>query len=163
MLATTIRNHYALPIVAVFLFGFAACKSGPEKPVYGSREWTEYLGGPERNHYSPLKEITAKNVDQLQVAWQYHTGDSGQIQCNPIIVNGVLYGMTATTRPFAVDAATGKEIWKGKSEGPDNFSTSRGLVYWEKGDDKRIFLGCMRWMPGPVSPLRRLAKRDARV
>lgn len=133
--------------VPIFLVvGFFACKSGADKPVYGSREWTEYLGGPERNHYSPLDQINTKNIDLLAVAWEYHTGDSGQIQCNPIIVNGILYGMTATTRPFAVDAATGKEIWKGKSEGPDNFSTSRGVVYWESGDDKRILYTSGPWL-----------------
>lgn len=125
---------------------FFACKSGPERPTYGSREWTEYLGGPERNHYSPLEQINTQNVGQLAVAWEYHTGDSGQIQCNPVIVNGVLYGMTATTRPFAVDAATGKELWKGPSQGADNFSTSRGVSYWESGSDKRILYTAGPWL-----------------
>src|SRR5688572_13289958 len=120
---------------AFLLVAFVACDTGADRTSYGSREWKEYLGGPERNHYSPLDQINAGNVSQLRVAWEYHTGDSGQIQCNPIIVNGVVYGMTATTRPFALDAATGKEIWKGPSEGRDNLSSSRGLSYWEDGDD----------------------------
>src|SRR5439155_9541667 len=46
----------------------------------------------------------------------------------------------------AVDAATGKEIWKGKSEGHDNFSSSRGLVYWEDGADKRILYTSGPWL-----------------
>jgi quinoprotein glucose dehydrogenase len=121
-----------------------ACK--PEKPSYGTNEWKEYLGGPERNHYSPLEQINKENVQQLKLAWEYHTLDSGQIQCNPIIVDGVLFGMTATTRPFAVDAATGKEIWKGRSEGPDSYSSSRGVVYWEDGDDKRILYTSGPWL-----------------
>lgn len=120
------------------LAALAGCNSESNKPVYGSREWREYLGGPERNHYSPLDQITKENVSQLKVAWEYHTGDSGQIQCNPIIVDGVLYGMTATTRPFALDAATGKQIWKGSKDTIDSYSTSRGVAYWESGDDKRI-------------------------
>jgi len=133
-------------LVVSFLFiGYLACKQ-TEKPSYGTNEWKEYLGGPERNHYSPLQQITKDNVQQLKVAWEYHTGDSGQIQCNPIIVDGVLYGMTATTRPFALDAATGKEIWKGKSEGPDSYSTSRGVVYWEDGDDKRLLYTSGPWL-----------------
>lgn len=135
--------------VALFLFlltGFLACNSGEDRPTYGSREWREYLGGPERNHYSPLDQINAGNVNQLTRAWEYHTLDSGQIQCNPLIVDGVLYGMTATTRPFAIDAATGKEIWKGKSEGTDNFSTSRGVSYWESGNDKRILYTSGPWL-----------------
>ncbi len=131
-------KKFLVVLVACFVIGYLACKQESEKPSYGTNEWKEYLGGPERNHYSPLDEINKNNVQQLKVAWEYHTLDSGQIQCNPIIVDGVLYGMTATTRPFAVDAATGKEIWKGKSEGPDSYSSSRGVVYWEDGNDKRI-------------------------
>src|SRR5687768_2455695 len=103
------------------------------------REWPEYLGGPDRNHYSALDQINLSNVDQLRVAWEYHTGDSGQIQCNPIVVNGTLYAMTATVQPFALDAATGKERWRVRdSTGTTWYGTSRGVVYWEDGDDARI-------------------------
>ena len=130
----------------LLMVSVAACKDADERIDYGSREWREYLGGPERNHYSPLDQINTGNIDQLQMAWEYHTLDSGQIQCNPLIVDGILYGMTATTRPFAVDAATGKEIWKGKSEGPDNFSSSRGVSYWERGEDKRILYTSGPWL-----------------
>jgi quinoprotein glucose dehydrogenase len=140
-----VTKRLLLPVLYV-VAGLAACKSGPDRPTYGSGEWREYLGGPERNHYSPLSQIDAGNVAQLKVAWEYHTLDSGQIQCNPIIVDGVLYGMTAAVRPFAVDAATGKELWKGKSEGPDNSSTSRGVTYWEEGADKRILYTSGPWL-----------------
>jgi quinoprotein glucose dehydrogenase len=100
--------------------------------------WAEYLGGGERNHYSGLDQITISNVNKLEVAWEYHTRDSGQIQCNPIVVDGILYGMTASTEPFAIDAATGKEIWRHESSSNKWSSTSRGVAYWESGDDKRI-------------------------
>lgn len=110
------------------------------------QEWTEYLGGPDRNHYSSLEQIDPSNVGQLKMAWEYHTGTSGQIQCNPIIVDGTLYGMTATTQPFAINAATGEEYWKKESEGLDKFSTSRGLVYWAKGNDKRILYTNGEWL-----------------
>jgi quinoprotein glucose dehydrogenase len=135
-----------LVLVLLVVIGYLACKQGNEKPSYGTNEWKEYLGGPERNHYSPLDQINKNNVQQLKVAWEYHTLDSGQIQCNPIIVDGVLYGMTATTRPFAVDAASGKEIWKGQSEGPDSYSSSRGVVYWEDGNDKRLLYTSGPWL-----------------
>jgi len=81
-------------ILASLMIGYLACKQGAEKPSYGTNEWKEYLGGPERNHYSPLDQINKNNVQQLKIAWEYHTGDSGQVQCNPIIVHGVLYGMS---------------------------------------------------------------------
>src|SRR5215213_6594148 len=101
-----------LPLVLFLCTVLLSWMLGSDGPTSKS-DWPEYLGGPDRNHYSELKQINASNVSQLKVAWEYHTLDSGQIQCNPIIVNGILYGMTASTRPFALDAATGKEIWKG--------------------------------------------------
>ncbi len=138
-------KSYLILLLAPF-FLICSCKEKIEKPTYGTTEWRDYLGGPERNHYSPLTQIDTENVHQLTVAWQYNTLDSGQIQCNPLIIDGVLYGMTATTRPFAVNAATGKEIWKGKSEGPDSYSTSRGVSYWEDGEDKRILYTSGPWL-----------------
>lgn len=75
-------------------------------------DWPEYLGGPDRNHYSPLNRLNTGNVSQLKVAWEYHSGDSGQVQCNPIIVDGTLFGVTATNQIFALDAATGKQKWR---------------------------------------------------
>jgi quinoprotein glucose dehydrogenase len=142
---TNMLRKICLPAF-ILLAGVINWKCSPDSNSAGPQEWREYLGGPERNHYSTLTQIDSSNVDRLKVAWEYHTGDSGQIQCNPIIVNGVLYGMTATTRPFAVEAATGKELWKGKSEGEDKFSSSRGLSYWESGNDKRILYTSGPWL-----------------
>ncbi|HUQ66846.1 MAG TPA: PQQ-binding-like beta-propeller repeat protein [Flavitalea sp.] len=123
-----------------------SCRSENNKKAYGTSEWKEYLGGPERNHYSPLDQITKNNVSKLKIAWEYHTKDSGQIQCNPIIVNGILYAMTATTRPFALDAATGRELWKVDKDTIDSYSTSRGVTYWESSGDKRILFTKGAWL-----------------
>lgn len=103
-------------------------------------EWREYLGGPERNHYSALDQINTSNVHQLEKAWEYHTNDtSAQNQCNPIIVNGILYATTASVEVFALDASTGKEIWRYRNARDTQwFSKSRGVVYWEDRNDKRI-------------------------
>ncbi|MFN8352933.1 MAG: PQQ-binding-like beta-propeller repeat protein [Spirosomataceae bacterium] len=101
-------------------------------------EWPEYLGGPDRNHYSPLSQITADNVQKLRVAWTYATPDSGQMQVNPIVVKGVLYGVTSSVQAFALDAATGKEIWRFGEPLKSWANTSRGVAYWQEGDDERI-------------------------
>ena len=107
-----------------------------DRPV----EWTEYLGGPDRNHYSPLKQINTGNLEQLEKAWEYHTNDtSGQMQCNPIVVNGKLYALTASLEVFCLDAATGNQIWRfAESKDSKWYSTGRGVSYWEDGNDKRI-------------------------
>jgi quinoprotein glucose dehydrogenase len=101
-------------------------------------DWAEYLGGADRNHYSTLTQINPENVNKLQVAWSYSTPDSGQIQANPIIVGGILYGVTASVQAFALDAASGKEIWRFGDPLKNWASTSRGVTYWQKGNDKRI-------------------------
>jgi len=87
-----------------------------------------------------LDQINTDNVDQLEIAWEYHTRDtSSQNQCNPIIVDGVLYATTASVEVFALDAATGKEKWRYRNARDTQwFSKSRGVVYWEDGGDKRI-------------------------
>ena len=101
-------------------------------------DWAEYLGGADRNHYSTLTQINSENVNKLQVAWSYSTPDSGQMQVNPIIVSGVLYGVTASVQAFALDAASGKEIWRFGDPLKNWASTSRGVTYWQEGNDSRI-------------------------
>lgn len=86
-----------------------SCENGNQK-----NEWSVYGGSKERIQYSALDEIDTSNVKNLQVAWIYHTKDaesSGQIQANPLIVDGVLYGVSPQLKLFAAEAATGKEIW----------------------------------------------------
>lgn len=128
--------------IAVLLLAVAATRPGedPTKPGPNQyRGWAEYLGGPDRNHYSSLTQINTGNVQNLTVAWTYSAPDSGQMQVNPIMVDGVLYGVTATVQAFALDAATGKEIWRFKDGIKAWHSTSRGVAYWSDGKgDKRI-------------------------
>ncbi|MEI9945074.1 MAG: PQQ-binding-like beta-propeller repeat protein [Chitinophagaceae bacterium] len=156
-----------LRYVSILLF-IAACKS--EKRSYTT--WESYGGGNENIHYSSLTEIDTSNVAQLQAAWTFHTGDadtakSSQIQCNPIIVDTVVYITSPTLRLFAINAKTGKEIWKFN---PDsnylhvasfNFgiNNNRGVTYWSDGkDDKRIFfvagsfLHCIDAVTGKLIP-----------
>lgn len=100
--------------------------------------WPYYLGGQDRNHFSTLNQINFENIDSLKVAWIYDNPDSGQIQTNPLIVDGVLYGVSPTVQAFALNAATGKEIWRFQDSLKHWASTSRGISYWEDGEDKRI-------------------------
>jgi quinoprotein glucose dehydrogenase len=92
-------------------------------------DWVEYLGGPDRNHYSVLSQINPSNVQDLKIAWTYSLPDSGQMQANPIIINGILYSVSASVQAFALDAATGKEIWRFGDPLKNWASTSRGLAY----------------------------------
>lgn len=95
------------------LAGLVSCKKGAEdQPTETTANWPEYLEGPGRKHYSALNQINKDNVTRLKVAWVYKTGDFGQTQCNPLVVDGTLYGITAASEAFALDAATGQEKWR---------------------------------------------------
>ncbi|MVM29194.1 PQQ-binding-like beta-propeller repeat protein [Spirosoma sp. HMF4905] len=120
-------------------------------PTLPDTNWTEYNGDGARSHYSPLAQINPENVQQLKVAWTYGsggadtTGNRTQIQCNPIVVDGVLYGVSANTQAFALNAATGQEIWRTKLT-DNGGTTSRGVTYWGDGQDKRILFGAGKWL-----------------
>ncbi|WP_425568800.1 PQQ-binding-like beta-propeller repeat protein [Ravibacter arvi] len=103
--------------------------------------WTEYLGGPDRNHYSELDQLSPENVANLQVAWSYSTPDSGQMQTSPIVVDSILYGVTPGVRAFAIHAATGKEIWTFGDTLKKWSHVSRGVTFWKQGKQQRIFIG----------------------
>jgi len=76
-----------------------------------TQDWPVYGGRSENIHYSPLAQINRKNVKQLEVAWSFDTGERGGLQTSPIIVDGILYGITPTQKVFALDAATGNLLW----------------------------------------------------
>ncbi|MDX2249879.1 MAG: PQQ-binding-like beta-propeller repeat protein [Bacteroidia bacterium] len=127
-------------LTAVFIL-LNSCSS-PEKENPHYRNWSHYLGDPGRTHYSSLDQITPENVNQLQVAWEYNSGganDKSVIQFNPIMVNGLVYGVSPDSKVFALDAATGKEVWANKPL--EESGLSRGILYWENGEDKRLLLG----------------------
>lgn len=101
--------------------------------------WSDYLGGPDSAQYSALRQIDKSNVNQLQVAWSYPTGDKNSYDFNPVIVDGIMYVQAKSNSLVALDAATGREIWVH----PNNTRavTARGINYWESKDrsDRRIF------------------------
>jgi quinoprotein glucose dehydrogenase len=67
------------------------------------------------------------------------------MQCNPIIIDGILYGVSANTQAFALNAVTGKELWKSAISETEG-TTSRGVTYWSDGVQKTVFLGAGKWL-----------------
>src|SRR5260370_7884349 len=136
-------------LVAVVTLGVVA--SAPRAPVgssgsrQGQEDWPAYGGAPENNHYSTLARINRSNVKLLSVAWTFDTQEEGGLQTSPIIVDGVLYGITPTQKVFSLDAATGKLLWKFDS-GIRGTQPDRGLAYWAEGKDKRVLLGVMNFV-----------------
>jgi len=77
-------------------------------------EWLSYGMGWSEERYSTMTQINAQNVGKLDLAWSYEvgTGNPAGQKTNPLYSNGVLYGITNWSVVFAVDARTGKEIWR---------------------------------------------------
>jgi len=130
--------------VTVFCFSALAQSSSAQSK---NRDWPVYGGALEGGHYSPLTQINKSNVKQLQVAWTFDTEETGGLQTSPIVVNGVLYGLSPTQKIFALDAATGKLKWK-YDPGIVGTQPDRGLAYWSSpnGKDKRIVVGVMNFV-----------------
>lgn len=145
----TLRPTLAL---LAFSFLFFSCEKSPDTIDYSG--WGHYGGSEDGARFSSLDQINKENVAQLEVAWTYHTGDAterSQIQCQPIVVNGLLYGSTPKLNVFALDAGTGQEVWRFdpfQVLGGENSwaGTNRGVSYWEEGDDKRILFSAGNWL-----------------
>jgi quinoprotein glucose dehydrogenase len=102
-------------------------------------DWPAYGGGPADTRYSDLRQINRSNVKRLAVAWQYDTADgSGDPQTQPILVDGVLFGLTPRHKAIALDGATGKLLWTFDS-GIVGRGPNRSLVYWTDGKQARLF------------------------
>jgi len=108
-------------------------------------DWPVYGGTAENNHFSSLQQINRSNVLQLAVAWTFDTGESGGLQTSPIVVDGVLYGLTPSQKVFALNAATGQLLWKFDS-GLKGTQPDRGLAYWSDGKERKILVGVMNFV-----------------
>ena len=113
------------------------------------RDWTYNLGDPGGTRFSTLSQIDTGNVARLRRAWTFHTG-SGRFAGSPMVVDGVMY-FSAPNGVYAIDAVTGKQIWKyvpeftepgggggggGLGRGTVNSAGTalRGPMYWPGGN-----------------------------
>lgn len=131
-------------------------------------EWRYWAGDQGDTRYSPLSEINRSNVAKLKLAWTYHSGDKGErgrttIECTPIVIGDRMYVTSPMLKVMALDAATGKEIWRfdpfeGTDERPRE--VNRGVAYWEDAakTDQRILyaagkrLYCLNAKTGKLIP-----------
>ena len=138
-------SRWASSITLAFLSFAGLVRSASAADV----SWPTYLGDKASSHHSTLRQITPSNVSKLQVAWTYRAGGAdtnnrSQIQCNPLVIDGVLYGTSPDLQLFAIDADTGRERWRfdpTRDAGATKAGVNRGLVYWADGTDRRVIYG----------------------
>jgi quinoprotein glucose dehydrogenase len=125
------------------------------------QEWTHYGGGQHGMQYSALDQINKENVADLQEIWRFRTGELGQghrepfaFEANPILVEGYLYFPTGSAIVFALDPASGEEIWRHDPQidrtRPHAEIANRGVTSWVDPDAiadspcrHRIFVGTL--------------------
>jgi quinoprotein glucose dehydrogenase len=127
-------------VAASFQF---ACDTPSEST---SSDWPVYRADDFSSGYSALAQIDTSNVQNLELAWTFEPPGEERltIECNPIVIDGVLYALSPGLRAFALDAATGDMRW---FFDPDDYGVrpwngqphGRGLAYWAEGSDRRLF------------------------
>ncbi|WP_336514514.1 pyrroloquinoline quinone-dependent dehydrogenase [Pollutibacter soli] len=136
------RFFKLISICFLYIF-FSGCRQSNKE---ADTDWKEYNGDLSRSHYSALKQIDSSNLPKLKLAWTYHSvgNDSAlkgtQMQCNPIIIDGILYGVSADIQLFALSAATGVQIWKTNIQGNEG-TLSRGVTYHSAKEGGQLFWG----------------------
>lgn len=113
------------------------------------QSWRVYGGDSANTHFSSLTQINRSNVSSLSVAWDYHSArgqsipTASELQVNPIIIGNTLYGRNPNYNVFAIEADSGKELWRFEPDAAHvGLSFMRGLSYWENSNSTnadRIF------------------------
>lgn len=128
-----------LLIVSLYFVFLVSCRSDQR------RTWSMYKADEASSSYSPIEQVNTENVRQLKVAWTFYPNDAlpgsrlNGSQCNPIVIDDVMYVASSQRTIFALDASTGKKIWSfDPYNGGKGGGSFRGVTYWEEGNDKRI-------------------------
>src|SRR2546425_6143909 len=133
-------------VVLALLF---AAGGGVASPA-GFSDWTMYGGDPTGAKYSSLAQINRTNVQRLKPAWIFRCDDlrlepASTIECNPIVIGGVMYLTTPGLKVVALDAASGRRQWVFDPwEGRGGRGVNRGVAYWASaggGEARILFVG----------------------
>jgi len=126
--------------VGISVLGVWGCQP-PD--TFSESDWAYPGGSAGQTKYSSLGQINRSNVADLEVAWVFNSGvTSGNVQMNPLIVDGNVYVTTPLQEVIAIDGATGEQIWRFNParEGEQFGGINRGISFWRKKNEReRIF------------------------
>src|SRR5258706_3498335 len=127
----TSRLLSACAIAAAVTASLAAQNITPKDLLAGlgnASRWLTHSGDYFGQRFSPLKQITAANADQLAAQWTFQTGVANKSEATPIVVDGVLYVTGALNHAWAIDGRTGKQIWHYQRTLPQGLKVCCGMV-----------------------------------
>ncbi len=96
-------------VLSLFLL---SCKTTSPNNESLNQDWPSFGGGYTSQRYSMATQINVTNVKKLSLAWKHNSGVSGSFQTTPIVQNGVMYFSLPFNHVVALDAKTGKELWR---------------------------------------------------
>src|SRR5436853_4432128 len=125
-------------LMLVVVFGSAAlvAQTGgpqvtPQDLLDGLKDpgkWLTYGGDYNGHRHSPLTQITPDNAGQLSAQWTFQTGTLGSFQTTPIVVDGVIYATGFNNNAWAIDARSGRQIWRYRRNLPEDMHLCCGAV-----------------------------------
>ena len=132
-------------ISSVFLLMLLACGSeydiDTKRIVHANDEpenWLAHGRTYDEQRFSPLTDISAKNVNRLGLSWFFETGDTRGLEASPIVLDGTMFITGNWGKVHALDAKTGKELWSFDPEVPGQWArygccdiVNRGVAVWE--------------------------------
>jgi alcohol dehydrogenase (cytochrome c) len=98
-------------------------RNAPGEP----QNWLTYSGRYAGWRYSALDQINVNNAAHLAMQWAFQVGDLGQFETTPLVVDGVIYGSGQNNRAFAIDARTGRALWRYQRNLPDKLQICCGM------------------------------------
>lgn len=144
-------------VTGSFSFLLVSCVANPNEAL--GVDWPGYGGDPGGMKYSPLIQINRSNVETLELAWTWKTGEQpiaragqgalrpGLFEVTPLMIGDTLYLSTPYHRVVALDANAGTELWSydpGVHKWPGRVFHTRGVATWTDGHERRIFI-ISRW------------------
>lgn len=139
---SAVRSLQWLAAVAALLCS-AVIWAAPRDDPQPYTTWRTYLGSPDSSHYSALTQINRANVNELEVAWSYDTGNDRRYELNPLVVGNTVYVIAQNLAVVALDATTGKQLWIHHTESIGQLlEVHRGINFWQSkdGSEQRLLI-----------------------
>ncbi len=141
-LKSRLLKRSVLQTLALFSCLLIGSAFADDQPNLASKEWPSFGGDFSNQRLSPLTQINQNNVKNLQLAWQFKSGVVASFQATPIVTNGVMYLALPFNHVVALDAKTGKELWRYQHVRRANWKmccgpANRGVAV----SDGKVFIG----------------------